>query len=101
MSYNYKNIITAYSPHVKFHDDMTAGDESEGNYPDVVILSFPFDSLFNDYRIFNGIPMHEVDFIIGKLRTIMIDLKNRHCEIGREERLRLDKLEREGMVEKR
>ena len=84
MSYKYKNIISAYNPFVKFHDDQYSDE-------DVKILSFPFDDLFSDFRIFNGLPIEEVDQYIGRIREIMIDVANRHAEISREEKLQNQK----------
>lgn len=83
MSYDYKNIICAFLPHVKYHDDMF-GEE-------VKVLAFPFMDVLGDFRVFNGLSISEVDEVIGEIRKTMIYLANRRKEIEREERLRAER----------
>lgn len=85
MSYGYKNIICAYLPHVRYHDDML--NER------VIVLDFPYKDYFIDFRFLNGLKMLEVDEIIGKLRETMIDIRNRQFELEREEYLKKQAME--------
>ena len=80
MSYGYKNLISAFNPHIKYHDDMYNEE--------VKILKFPYMHMFGDFRVFNGIQLQDVDEILGQIRQIMINIANLNAENEREERLR-------------
>ncbi len=65
-----KNIII--NPGIQhYHDDEFTNDRVE-------ILEFPYMKVFGDFRIFNGIPIELVDDFIGRLREVMIDVKQAH-----------------------
>lgn len=81
-----KNIITGLNCFVKYHDDMQ--DE------EVKIIPFPFDDLFGDFRVFNGIRLDQMDEILGKIREIMIEIANIHAMNEREEKLRKQSVEK-------
>lgn len=76
----YKNIITGFNPFVKYHDDM--------HNEEVKIISFPYDNLFGDFRVFNGLRLDYMDALLGRIREIMVEIANVHSANTREEELK-------------
>lgn len=54
-----------------FHDDAFTDDRLE-------ILEFPYMGVFGDFRIFNGLPIEMVDNFVGRLKEVMVDIKQAH-----------------------
>lgn len=64
----YKNLIKKHNV-THFHDDMIM----KGN-DDIEILPFPFDDLFGDFRLFNGLPLEIMDAFLTRIREVMVDI---------------------------
>ena len=72
----YKNIITAKMEIDRWHDDYFGKDEG------VEVLKFPYMNMFGDFRFLNGLSMQYVDYVVGRLREIMIEVANQHAING-------------------
>ena len=68
----YRNLIKKHNV-THFHDDMIA----EGN-SDIEILAFPFDNIFGDFRLFNGLPLEVMDDFLTRIREVMVDIAQAH-----------------------
>ena len=70
-----KNIIIV--PGIRyFHDDSFTDDQIE-------ICEFPYMRVFGDFRIFNGLPIEVVDEFVGRLKDVMVELKQNHIKYSK------------------
>jgi hypothetical protein len=67
-----KNIIEKAGRKLQhFHDDEYS-DES------IEILPMPYDTIFGDYRLFNGLPLPVMDEFLTRFRILLTDLMQAH-----------------------
>jgi len=65
----FKMLETSLKGDVPFHDDMIDNKQ-------VRIKEFTFSKVFDDFRIFNGIKLSEMDFFLVQLAAIMNRIKS-------------------------
>jgi len=64
--------------HIKVNRELTYFHDDFYSDKDVEIPKFPFDGLFGDFRLFNGLPLEIVDMFVGELISLMQWLKDSH-----------------------
>lgn len=56
-----------------FHDDRYTDKE-------IIIPGFPMDSVFGDFRLFNGLPMEVVDSFVGEIIDLFMRIRQAHFD---------------------
>lgn len=69
MAEQFKMMETSLKGDVPFHDDMIDNKQ-------VKIKEFTFSKVFDDFRIFNGIKLSDMDFLLVQLSAIMNLIKS-------------------------
>lgn len=66
-------ILTVFTPQHEFHDDQFSDRE-------VIVKSFPYMSIFGDFRLFNGLTIKEFDDFLARLVPFFFELEKMHAE---------------------